>query len=76
MIEDGTYEAMVVDASAAEGDPDGVLRVELTITSGPHKGDVVALRGRFAGHDELDLLAAPVSLTVEDGQPRVRLDAV
>ncbi|HUF33074.1 MAG TPA: hypothetical protein VMN58_07695 [Acidimicrobiales bacterium] len=76
MIEDGTYEAMVVDASAAEDAPDGVLRVELTITSGPHKGDVVALRGRFPGHDELDLLAAPATLTVDGGQPRVRLDPV
>jgi hypothetical protein len=76
MLEDGTYEALVVDATPVDGADEGVVRVEITITMGPHKGEVVALRGRFPGRDELDLLAAPATLTVVDGQPRVRLDGV
>jgi hypothetical protein len=39
------------------------VHVEVTITGGEHKGDVVRLAGRFPGRDELDLLAsATVSL--------------
>lgn len=73
MLEDGTYEALIVDARS-EGDADGALHLELTITTGPHKGEVVLLRGRFAGRDELDLLAAPATLIVSGGQPALRLD--
>ena len=72
MLTDGTYDALIIDAHA---DDDGIVRVEATITSGDHKGEVVALRGRFPGHDELDLLAAPATLVVSDGQPSLTLDA-
>jgi hypothetical protein len=72
VLEDGTYDALVVDATA---DDDGIVHVEVTITSGEHKGDVVRLAGRFPGKDELDLLAAPATLVVRDGQPRLTLDA-
>jgi hypothetical protein len=74
MLEDGTYEAMVVDAGPARGEAEGVLRIEVTITTGPHKGEVVALRGRAAGRDELDLLAAPATLTVVEGRPHLTFD--
>ena len=71
MLSDGTYDAIVVDARA---DDDGILRLDVTITSGPHKGEVVQLAGRYPGKDELDLLAAPATLTVRDGTPSLRLD--
>jgi hypothetical protein len=35
---------------------------------------VVALRGRAAGRDELDLLAAPATLTVVEGRPHLTFD--
>ena len=73
MLEDGRYEALIVDAQA-DGD-DGLLGIEVTITSGTHKGEVVFLRGRVAGRDEIDLLAAPVTLVVSEGQPQLLLDA-
>jgi hypothetical protein len=72
VLPDGTYEVLIVDAHAGD---DGVVSVELTITSGEHKGEVVNLRGRFPGRDELDLLAAPARLVVSEGQPRVTIDA-
>ena len=72
MLADGTYDALIVDAST---DDDGTVHVEITITAGAHKGEVVQLAGRFAGKDELDLLAAPATLVVSDGQPRLTLDA-
>jgi len=65
VLPDGTYDALIVDAV------DG--RLEVTITSGDHKGEVVVLRGSFAGKDDVDLLAEPATLTVLDGVPRLRL---
>lgn len=65
MLPDGTYDALIVDAAGG--------RLEVTITTGDHKGEVVTLRGAFAGKDDLDLLAEPATLTVADGVPRLRL---
>ena len=72
VLPDGSYEALVVDAHV---DDDGIVRVEVTITTGDHKGAVVDLVGRFPGRDELDLLAAPATLIVSGGEPRLTLDA-
>ena len=72
MLADGSYDALIVDAHTEE---DGTVRVEITITTGEHKGEVVQLRGRFPGRDELDLLASPATLVVSEGQPRVTLDS-
>ena len=74
MLEDGSYPALVLDAHE---DPDGEagwVRVELAITTGAHKGEVVAIRGRFAVDSYLDLLALPATLAVVDGEPNVTLD--
>ena len=71
VLPDGTYDVMIVDAHA---DDDDIVRVELAVSSGEHKGEVVHVRGRFPGRDELDLLAAPATLVVSEGQPRVTLD--
>ena len=65
MLPDGTYDALIVDAHED--------RLEVTITSGDHKGQVVILRGSFAGRQDIDLLAEPATLTVADGVPRLRL---
>ena len=72
MLPDGRYEALIVDAHA---DDDGMVHLDVTVTSGDHKGDVLQIRGRFPGKDELDLLAAPATLVISDGQPVLTLDA-
>ena len=71
MLADGRYDALIVDATT---DDDGTLHLDVTITTGEHKGEMVKLAGRFPGKDELDLLAAPATLVVSDGQPRLTLD--
>lgn len=71
MLADGHYDVLIVDARSED---DGSVHVEVTITSGEHKGEVVAIKGRFEGKDELDLLAAPATLVVSDGRPTVTLD--
>ena len=71
VLADGSYDVLIVDARA---DEDGTVHVEVTITSGEHKGEVLPIKGRFAGKDELDLLAAPATLVISDGRPTVTLD--
>jgi hypothetical protein len=70
MLEDGTYEALVVDAN----DDDDALRIDVTIITGAHKGDVVSLRATGTERDAVELLGLPVTLVVEDGAPRLILD--
>lgn len=66
MLEDGSYEALVVDVD------DRVL--SLTILAGTHKGAVVEVRDASIHDDGLDLLAMPCVLVVRDGQPTVVFD--
>ncbi|MEY2421606.1 MAG: hypothetical protein QOI95_1673 [Acidimicrobiaceae bacterium] len=69
-LPDGMYDVLVVDATA-DGD---ALALEITIISGGHKGDVVALRAQGLNVDELDLLGMPGTLRVEDGVPLFVVD--
>jgi len=64
VLDDGTYDALVIDAEEAEG---GGVSIELTIVAGPAKGEVVALRAEGLGGDPLDLLGVPATLTVRGG---------
>ncbi len=73
MIEDGTYDAMIVDAQDTDG---GAVRVELALSSGSHKGELVVLRGSFGVRDALQLLGLPATLVVRDGVPSVTLHGV
>ena len=70
-IADGTYDVFVVDAEPTD---DGAVRLELTITTGPSKGEVVSIRAVGLGRDAIDVLGMPATLTVADGVPRVTLD--
>lgn len=71
-LPDGTYDALVVDARI---DIDaGIAHLDIVITSGERKGDVVAVRAPGFGTDESALLAVPATLHVRDGQPSVSLD--
>lgn len=70
-LADGSYDALVVDATAAD---DGSVGVELTIVAGAAKGEVVALRAEGLAGDPLDLLGVPATITVVDGAPSVRFE--
>lgn len=70
MLDDGTYDALIVDAHR-DGD---AMTLEITITIGAHKGEVVFVRASGLHRDELDLLAMPATLEVRDGVPSVRFD--
>ena len=70
MLVDGTYDAIVVDAERAEGG----IRLELTITAGPHKGEVVAVRATHVTMDPVDVLGIPARIVVTNNTPRVELE--
>jgi len=70
VLPDGTYHAIVIDS---DDDDDGV-RLELTITAGTHKGDVVAVRADDAKLDPIVVLGLPARLVVDGGQISVELE--
>ncbi len=73
MLDDGTYDVLVVDAEALDAPP-GAIRVELTILAGPSKGEVFPLTAVGLDRDPLDLLAEPGTLTVTGGVPSLVLE--
>ena len=69
MIDDATYDVVVVDA---ERDAiSGTLRVELVVTTGAHKGELVHVRSTAVEGDPVGLLGLPATLVVEGGAPRL-----
>jgi hypothetical protein len=71
VLDDGTYDALVVDATPRDG---GGVSIELTVVAGPAKGEVVAVLARGLAGDPLDLLGVPATLTVAGGVPSLRLE--
>jgi len=80
-LPDDTYDVIVVDA---EIDEDGDLRIEVTVTLGPHIGRIVRLKklhvdtrhGALDSADPYSLLGIPGTLRVRDGVPRFRPETV
>jgi len=65
---DGRYDAFIVWADAR----DNGIALELTITSGQHRGDVVNIvTSTFATRDAIDLVGMPCTLIVEGDALRV-----
>ncbi|MGQ0803385.1 MAG: hypothetical protein ACT4PI_05920 [Actinomycetota bacterium] len=67
-VGDGTYDAFVV---WAETRADGTVALDLTITTGARKGEVVSVRAANVSRDPVELVGLPCALPVEDAQPRV-----
>jgi hypothetical protein len=67
-LADGTYDGFIV---WAEERVDGTIALDLTITTGPRKGDVVSVRATDAPRDALALVGMPCTLHVSAGQPRI-----
>jgi hypothetical protein len=67
-LADGVYDAFVVWAETRD---DGAVALDLTITAGARKGDVVSVRATSAPRDAIDLVGMPCTLRVRAGEPRV-----
>jgi hypothetical protein len=60
-LADGTYDAFIIDAE----ERDNAIALELTITTGEHRGDVVSVvTSDFATRDPIDLIGLPCTLVV------------
>jgi hypothetical protein len=66
-LNDGMYEVIVVDAE--EDSSRAAHHIELVVTAGQHKGEVVRLEMTNFDRDALSLLGLPGTLTVVDGTP-------
>ena len=71
-LPDGVYSVLVIDVEEIDA---ASLRVELAVTSGDNKGDVVAVRAPRVQTDALDMLGLPGTLRVRAGAPHFELDA-
>lgn len=67
-LADGVYDAFVVWAETRD---DGAIALDLTITTGARKGDVVSLRATNTPRDAIDLVGVPCTLHVRAGAPSV-----
>ena len=68
-LEDGGYDVFIVDAR--EDAARGLMNLELAITRGERKGEVVAVSAPRDIGEEVELLGLPGRLDVIDGMPRV-----
>jgi hypothetical protein len=74
VLSDGTYEAFVIDIAPDNEDTDEHhARIDLTILSGDHKGEVVTVRASTIDGDDISVLGLPATLTVIDGAPNVSI---
>ena len=67
-LADGVYDAFVVWAETRD---DGAIALDLTVTTGARKGDVVSVRATNAPRDAFDLIGLPCTLHVRASEPRV-----
>jgi len=73
VLDDGTYDAIVVDAHEIGDDASDRMILELAITSGPHKGEVVTVHAEHLSRSAVDALGLPGDLIVSGGNPRLVL---
>ncbi len=69
---DGKYDVIVVDAVARDDD---AIAIDVALSSGPMRGDVVTIVATGLARDPLELLAMPATLVIVDGQPHLTIDA-
>ena len=78
LLPDGTYDAFIIDATAADQPSlDGLtaMSLDLAITSGEHKGEVLTLTATGLPQSDVELLGMPATLSVVGGKPSVHIDA-
>lgn len=71
VLEDGTYDVMVVDAVERA---DGTISLELAVSSGARRGEVVDVVASNLRAGWIEVLGAPGTLVVLDGQPHFEID--
>ena len=70
-IEPGSYDGLVVDAEEVDDD---AIAMEIALTTGPHKGATVRVKGPRGRRDAVSILGLPVTLDVRDDGIRVAIE--
>ena len=70
-LDDGEYDVIIVDTENIDA---RTLRIDVALTSGPLKGDVVSIRAVDLARDAIDILGIPATLSVVDGVPRLHFE--
>jgi hypothetical protein len=65
-LPDGTYDVMIVDVETGD---DGRVHVDIVLTTGTRKGEVLSLQTSALRQDPLTLMGLPATLRVSDGLP-------
>jgi len=74
LLVDGTYDVFIVDATVDDSGATRSVHLDLTVISGPSKGEVVSVAAHGLAGEEFELLGMPGTLVVADGRPEFRLD--
>jgi hypothetical protein len=70
-LPDGVYDVMIVDVDVGEHER---VRIDVVLTAGSHRGEVVSLRTSAMQRDPLGLMGLPARLRVDDGTPHLEMD--
>ena len=70
-LDDGEYDVIIVDTENIDA---RTLRIDVALTSGALKGDVVSIRAVDLARDAIDILGIPATLLVVDGVPRLQFE--
>jgi hypothetical protein len=73
MLSDGNYDVFIVDAREDE-EILRAMRIDVAITSGAHKGDVITMRATNMQRDAIALIGMPATLRIVNGEPRLTID--
>ncbi|MEY2568361.1 MAG: hypothetical protein QOE35_2890 [Actinomycetota bacterium] len=73
ILEDGTYDAFIIDARENK-EISRAMTIEVTITSGARKGEVMTVRATNVQRDAIALIGMPATLRVENGEPHLTVD--
>ena len=65
-LPDGTYDVMIVDV---ETGAEGQVHIDIVLTTGTRKGEVLSLQTSTLRQDPLMLMGLPAKLRVTDGLP-------
>ena len=74
-LPDGSYDVFVVNADDLPTTGGTTTALELTITSGEHRSETLALTAPSRLGEPVELIGMPATLTITDGAPSVRIDA-
>jgi hypothetical protein len=70
-IEDGTHDGVVIDVDERDDD---TIALDIALSRGAHKGEVVRVRTTRTERDALTWLGLPVVVIVDGATVRVRVD--